>query len=145
MELQEDIIVEISPERVKFFGTAGKMLIPCPATVAALLSEIPEGNLITTTQLREELAVRKNVQATCPPSTQKALKAVANDPANKAPYWRAVKPSGEQMAFLPGGVANQLERLQVEGVEFLISEKTPKVLQFKKRLVNFQPLRISER
>ena len=139
MELQEDIIVEISPEREKFFGCAGKMLIPCPATVAALLQEIPEGKLITTTQLREELASRKNVQATCPPSTQKALKAVATDPANKAPYWRVIKPAGELMAFLPGGIADHLQRLQDEGFDFLMTGQTPQVQRFKSRLVNFQP------
>ncbi len=138
MEIQEDIIVEISPERVKFFGCEGKMLIPCPATVAALLSEIPEGKLVTTVQLREELAARKNVRAVCPPSTQKALKAVAKDTANKTPYWRLVKPSGELMAFFPGGVADQLQRLQDEGVEFIVSGKTPKVQRLKSNLINFQ-------
>ncbi len=139
MELHEDIIVEIPPERVKFFGCAGKMLIPCPATVAALLLEIPEGKLITTAQLREELALRKYVQAVCPPSTQKALKAIAKDPVNKAPYWRIVKPDGELMAFLPGGVADQLQHLEDEGFDFLITEKTQKVLHIKRRLFHFHP------
>lgn len=139
MEFQEDIIVEISPERAKFFGCTGKMLIPCPATVAALLEEIPEGKLITTTLLRAELAARKNVQATCPPSTQKALKAVANDPACKAPYWRVTKPTGELASFFPGGSSAQAEKLKSEGIKIDSPGKTPKVLDFKSKLLDFQP------
>jgi hypothetical protein len=41
MTMQADLIVDIPAERIKFFGTTGKMLLPCPATVAALIEQIP--------------------------------------------------------------------------------------------------------
>ena len=45
---QEDVIVEIPENRLKFFGDAGKMLLPSSATVAALIKKIPEHKLTTT-------------------------------------------------------------------------------------------------
>jgi len=44
----EDQIVDIPKERLKFFGGPGKMLLPGPATVAALIKRVPEHKLVTT-------------------------------------------------------------------------------------------------
>ena len=41
---RKDLIVEIPESRVKFFGRTGKMLLPSPATVAALIKEILSTN-----------------------------------------------------------------------------------------------------
>jgi len=51
MEPPEDQIVDIPKERFKFFGGPGKMLLPGPATLAALVKKIPEHKLVTTNQL----------------------------------------------------------------------------------------------
>lgn len=85
---QEDSIVDIPPERVKFFGTTGKMLLPSAATVAALLSQIPASKLLTTVQLRQKLTAQFKVEGTCPVTTRKALQAVAQDADSRTPYWR---------------------------------------------------------
>jgi hypothetical protein len=53
MELQQDAIVDISENKVRFFGGPGKMLLPDPATVAGLIEKIPEHELITTDLLRK--------------------------------------------------------------------------------------------
>jgi hypothetical protein len=63
---QEDLIVEIPENRLKFFGGAGKMLLPSPATAAALIKKIPEHKLITTGLLCKELTQRFKVRGTCP-------------------------------------------------------------------------------
>jgi hypothetical protein len=55
MEPQEDVIVDIPKDRVKSFGGTGKMLLPSPATVAALIKKIPKCKLITTNLLCKEL------------------------------------------------------------------------------------------
>src|SRR5437868_13382738 len=79
MELQEDAIVDIPENRVKFFGGTGKMLLPSAATVAALIKKIPEHKLITTNFLCQELTHQFEVRGTCPVTTQKALQAIAHD------------------------------------------------------------------
>jgi alkylated DNA nucleotide flippase Atl1 len=91
---EEDLIVEIPENRVKFFGGEGKMLLPSPATVAALIKKIPEHKLITTGLLCKELTEQFKVRGTCPVTTQKALQEIAHDSANQCPYWRVVNASG---------------------------------------------------
>ena len=41
MQPKEDAIVDIPEDRLRFFGGAGKMLLPGPATVAALIEKVP--------------------------------------------------------------------------------------------------------
>jgi hypothetical protein len=94
MVLQEDLIVEIPKNRLKFFGGAGKMLLPSPATVAALIKKIPEHKIITTGLLCKELTEQFKVRGTCPVTTQKALQEIAHDSTNECPYWKVVNPSG---------------------------------------------------
>ena len=53
MTMLEDVIVEIPQNRVKFFGTTGKMLLPSLSTIAALIKKIPAHKLITTDLLRQ--------------------------------------------------------------------------------------------
>ena len=74
MEPQEDVIVDIPKDRVKFFGGTGKMLLPSPATVAALIKKIPKRKLITTNLLCKELTDQFKVRGTCPVTTQKLSK-----------------------------------------------------------------------
>ena len=64
--MQKDSIVDIPEERVKFFGTTGKMLLPSAATVAAVIDKIPAYKLLTTSHLRERLTRQFNVEGTCP-------------------------------------------------------------------------------
>ena len=94
MQPKEDAIVDIPEDRLRFFGGAGKMLLPGPATVAALIEKVPAHKLITTNLLCRKLAQQFNVRGTCPVTTQKALQAVAHDPSNEVAYWRVIKVSG---------------------------------------------------
>ena len=129
MALQEDLIVDIPPERVKFFGTTGKMLLPSAATVEALIAQIPTSRLLTTTQLRQKLTEQFNVQGACPVTTRKALKAIAQDAHSAAPYWRVINQNGGLMTTFPGGAAAQAAHLQAEGL-VIEAGKTPKVKNF---------------
>ena len=134
---QEDLIVEIPENRLKFFGGAGKMLLPSPATVAALLKKIPEHKLITTGLLCKELTQRFKVRGTCPVTTQKALQEIAHDSANECPYWRVVNASGGLIARFPGGVGVQAALLRKEGFAIDTKQKVPKVKGFSESLVRF--------
>jgi alkylated DNA nucleotide flippase Atl1 len=135
--LQEDVIIEIPKEREKSLGTAGRMLLPCPATVEKLLEQIPEGRLITIEQIRKRLADQFEVETTCPFNTKLCLRAIANDPQRGAAYWRVVRASGELIKYFPGGVEGHAGRLQAEGFEIDTERKTPKVRGYRERLVHF--------
>jgi alkylated DNA nucleotide flippase Atl1 len=134
---QEDLIVEILENRLKFFGGEGKMSLPSPATVAALIEKIPEHKLITTSLLCKELTQRFKVRGTCPVTTQKALQEIAHDSANECPYWRVVNASGGLIARFPGGTKGQAAFLRKEGFAIDTRQKVPKVKGFSESLVRF--------
>jgi len=137
MEPQADAIVDIAPSQVGYFGGPGKMLLPSPGTVAAMIKKIPQHKILTTNLLRKQLASQFNVQGTCPVTTKKALQTLANDPTASAPYWRVIKQNGELNAIFPGGVAAQANLLRQEGFTIDTNGKVPRVKQFKASLVRF--------
>ncbi len=137
MAPQEDLIVEIPENRLKFFGGAGKMLLPSPTTVAALINKIPEHKLITTSLLCQELTEQFNVRGTCPVTTQKALQEIAHHSGNQCPYWRVVNATGGLIARFPGGVEGHATLLRKEGFAIDTKQKAPKVKGFSESLVRF--------
>lgn len=140
MQHQEDAIADISKAREKFFGCSGKMLLPSPTTVEALIKKIPQNKLITADLLRKVLADQFRVQATCPVTTQKALKAIANESGKNAAYWRVIKKNGELFAIFPGGAEAQAALLRKEGFTIDATGKAPKVINFSDNLVRFDSL-----
>jgi hypothetical protein len=137
MHPPEDLIVDIPEERSKFFGGAGKMLLPGPATVAALIKKVPEHKLITTNLLCRELTDEFKVRGTCPVTTQKAIQAIAHDATRKVAYWRVIKANGGLMSRFPGGVEGHAALLKREGFAMDRKGKIPKVKDFQKSLVRF--------
>jgi hypothetical protein len=138
MLANDDAIVDIPENRVKFFGRTGKMLLPSPATVAAMILRIPKKKVITTVLLRKTLTEEFEVQGTCPITTQKALQVVATEGENVA-YWRVVNADGGLMARFPGGKEDHAARLRDEGFE--IEEdggKVVKVKGFEEKLVRLE-------
>jgi 6-O-methylguanine DNA methyltransferase, DNA binding domain len=133
--LPQDVIVDISATQKKSLGTSGKMLLPCPATVEAVLQQIPASKLMTTELLRKELAAQFNVDATCPFNTKLCLRALANDASKTLPYWRVLKKNGDLLAYFPGGVFGHAAQLRQEGFIVDITGKIPKVKQVVAHLV----------
>ena len=133
--VQQDTIVEIPLNRVKFFGTTGKMLLPSPATVAAVIQNIPARKLITTDLLRQKLTAQFEVEGTCPVTTQKALRAIANDSCSHVAYWRVINQTGGLIGIFPGGVEGHAALLRREGFTIDTNGKTPKVKQFRESLI----------
>lgn len=143
MSLQEDAIVDIPPSRIRFFGGPGKMLLPSPATVEAVIRNVPENKLITTDLIRQELSAQFRVQGTCPVTTQKALQAIAHDPSKRVAYWRVINKNGSLIAKFPGGVEGHAELLRREGFTIDTNGKAPRVKEFGKSLIHVDdhPLR----
>lgn len=115
-------VVAIPPQMQKRFGR-GKMLIPCPLDIDALIRKTPRGKLITQNQIREKLAAAARADVACPITTGIFVRIVAEAAAEDAragksritPYWRVVRDDGSLFEKLPGGPAAQAEHLEAEG------------------------------
>jgi hypothetical protein len=137
MEPQEDLIVDIPKERIRFFGGGGKMLLPSPKTVAVLIGKVPAHKLITTHLLCQELTDQFKVKGTCPVTTQKAVQAIAHDSTKSVPYWRVIKANGALMGRFPGGVEGQATLLRSEGFAVEQKGKVARVKNFRESLIRF--------
>ncbi len=145
---QEAKIVEIPPRMQARFGK-GKMLIPKPLDVDALIRRVPKGKMATVFQLREALARRSNVDVACPLCTGifVRISAEAAEEERRAgkrsvtPYWRVISSEGRLNPKFPGGIVQQRRMLSAEGHKVLraIGKKAPAVADFQSALVRFQP------
>jgi len=141
---QKPKVVDTPPKMQKRFGV-GKMLVPTPALVDALMQEAPPGKLVTINQIRERLAEDFRVDSTCPLTTGIFVR-IAAEAAEEylvmgrkdiTPYWRVIKSDGSLNEKFPGGVEAQARRLKEEGhiIEPGTGKKPPKVKDFGKYLV----------
>jgi len=134
---QEPKIVDIPPKMAKRFGS-GKMLIPKPLDVDALIRKVRKGKLITQSHIREKLARDFKVQVTCPITTGIFVRIAAETAEEDkqsgkkriTPYWRVVRNDGRLIEKFPGGVKLQAEYLKKEG-HTIISGKGRKKLKVK--------------
>ena len=111
-------IVDV-PERMRRQCGEGKLLIPKPLDVDAAIRRIPEGRVMTTGDLRKELAHQFGADTTCPLCTgmfiRIAAEAAEERGRDKTPYWRVVADDGKLNPKLPGGVESQAKALRREG------------------------------
>lgn len=115
----------------------GKMLIPTPLGIDALVRQVRRGKLVTVNQLRERLARDFQADYTCPLTTGIFLR-IAAEAAEEdlsqgkkeiTPYWRVVKADGSLNEKFPGGGEAQAVRLREEGytIEPGKGKKPPRV------------------
>ena len=140
---QEPKIVKIPPKMVKRFGM-GKMLIPRPLDVDALIRKVKKGKLVTQDQIRKRLAKDFNVNVTCPITTGIFIR-IAAEAAEEdlregkkqiTPYWRVLKADGSLNEKFPGGTKAQAARLRKERnrIQLGKGKKPPRVKDFEKSL-----------
>jgi len=118
----------------------GKMLIPKPLEVDALIRKIQKGKLITDAQIRERLAKDHGADYSCPMTTgifiRIAAEAAEEDLRREVkeitPYWRVIRKDGSLIEKFPGGVEAQAARLREEGhiIEPGRGKKPPRVKNF---------------
>jgi hypothetical protein len=140
---REPKIVTIPPKMVKRFGS-GKMLIPSPLDVEALIRKVKKGKLVTQDEIRKRLAKDFKVDVTCPITTGIFVHIVAGAAEENlregkkqmTPYWRVIKADGSLNEKLPGGVKAQAAHLREEGHVILPGKgkKPPQVKDFEKYL-----------
>jgi alkylated DNA nucleotide flippase Atl1 len=111
------------PQDNRFHSGAGRMLIPAPLQVDALMRQVPRGQVTTINELRAALAERHGADFACPITTgifawiaaHAAEEAAAAGAKRFTPYWRTLKTGGEINPKYPGGMESVVERLRSEG------------------------------
>ena len=101
----------------------GRMLIPHPTEVDALIRKVGKGKLVTLDEIRTVLARKHGVDICCPMTAGIFVNVVAaaaeeDRAAGKrriAPYWRCLKKNGELNPKFPDGCERQRAQLEVEG------------------------------
>lgn len=122
----------------------GKMVIPAPMEVDALMKKVPRGRLITINELRASLAAKHDVNFACPITTgifswiaaHAAAEREAEGARRVTPYWRTLKTGGELNPKYPGGVAGLAQRLRAEGHKIIHKGKRCMVQDYQKALFN---------
>ena len=100
----------------------GRMLIPTPRQVDALIREIPKGAVTTPKLMRKTLANRYGADNTCPLCVGIFLRISAEAAEEQrqqgvediTPYWRVVTEKGKHYPKLPGGADGQGALLESE-------------------------------
>lgn len=143
---QEPKIVDIPTRMQARFGQ-GRMVIPKPLDVDALIRRVPKGRLVTVLQLREELALRSRVDVACPLCTGIFVRIVAEAAEEErragkktvTPYWRVISGEGKLNPKFPGGLNSQRRMLSGEGhkIQKALGKKPPAVAHFAAALVKF--------
>lgn len=145
MKKPAQCVVEILTEDKSKAYPAGRMLIPTPKAVDAIVSTIPKGELLTTDRLRKILAAQNNADYTCPLTTgiflriaaEYAEEQLAGGAKNVSPYWRVIRDDGSLIDKLPGGVEHQAELLGNEGFTFIPKgKKNLRVMGFEEHLTS---------
>jgi len=132
-------IVDVPPKMQNRF-LIGKMLIPKPLDIDALIKRVPNGKLATVIQIRDKLAKDAQVNCCCPLTTGIFLRIVAevaeedlrNGKKEVTPYWRVVRADGSLNERFPGGVQAQAAHLKEEGhiIDSNRGRKPPRVINF---------------
>ncbi len=122
----------------------GKMLIPRPIDVDALMRRVQKGKLVTVDQIRDKLAKDCMADLTCPMTSGIFMRITAEAAEEDlkrgvkdiTPYWRVIKSDGSLNDKFPGGVEAQAARLREEGHTITAGKgkKPPRVKDFEKVL-----------
>ena len=136
--------LEKEQERKVVDTAKGKMLVPRPLDIDALVRKIEKGKLATIDQIRKRLAHDFHAGYTCPLcsgmflriAAEAAEEDLAQGQQHVTPYWRVIKANGCLNEKLPGGVEGQAARLREEGhtIEPGKGRKPPVVKDFERYL-----------
>ena len=137
-------VVAVPPRMQQRFGT-GRMLIPRPLGVDAIMRRVKKGKLVTQSQIRDVLAKESKADCSCPLTTGLFIRIAAETAeedlqAGKkriTPYWRTIKDDGKLNEKFPGGARAQAARLRKEGftIQRGKGKQPPRVKDFQKYLI----------
>ena len=119
-------IVPIPPNRVKFFGGEGDMLLPSRSDVSSALAKVAEGTTTSVSALCDAMAAAADVRGACPVTTKSVLREMATA-GESTPWWRVINKNRGLLAGMPSGPDDQKRRLQAEGVAVADVSGKPRV------------------
>jgi alkylated DNA nucleotide flippase Atl1 len=101
----------------------GTMAIPSPMEVNEIMAGVPEGKIITLTEIRRVVARKHGADIGCPLTcgifswiaAHAAVEEAATGRREITPYWRTLKTGGELNPKYPGGIEEQKKHLESEG------------------------------
>lgn len=108
--MMDESYIKNRPHRVGGILVDQSMLMPSEESVARQIAAVPAGETRSLAQLRADLAALHGAEATCPVTTQRMIKivaerAVADHAGGRAavPFWRVVEPGKPNTERLAGG------------------------------------------
>lgn len=134
-------VVDLPVRMQKNFGK-GKMVIPAPLTVDALIRKVKKGKLVTPKLIRQALARDFKADVCCPLTTgifiricaEAAKEDLEAGRKNITPWWRVVMDDGGLIERFPGGIAAHGRLLEKEGHEIITVKGKRRVNDFEKAL-----------
>lgn len=118
-KLRPEMKHDVQPDR----KGRGQMLLPTPMLVAQEVAAVPEGSLVTMSDLRTRLAAKFDADITCPLMAGIFFGIIAGAAEEQirdgvppiAPYWRVVQDDGTLSQKTPYGSDRHAEHLTAEG------------------------------
>lgn len=133
-------IVELDNEGAKKWG-GNTMVIAPPIDYDELIKQIPKGQLVTTNELRQQIAKKYKTDITCPLTAGIFVNICAwasfQRNENITPYWRVLKRNGELNNKFPKNYKLQKEELEKEGHTIIQNKDKYYVKDFEKYIYNF--------
>lgn len=139
-------IIDVPLRMQNRFGK-GKMLIPRPLDLEAIIKKVRKGKLLTKSKLREKLSFDFKADVTCPITSGIFMRIISEAAEEEleagkkkvTPYWRVINNDGSLNQNFPGGDKRQAEYLKREGhqIEKTNKGKLLRVCDFEKRSVSF--------
>jgi len=124
-------VKEITCEKLIEKTGPGKMVIPAPLELDSIMRAVPEGSVITTSQLRNFMNEKYDAVYTCPLCTgiftriaaSAAEEEVETGTGKGYAWWRTLKTNGELNEKYPGGLERQAAELEKEGHKIRVKGK----------------------
>lgn len=123
-------LVEMTDEKaIKQWGGRTLVIAP-PVDYDKYMRLIPEGKLITSNEIRKQIANDYHADVTCPLTAgifiNMAAWASSQRKTDNTPYWRTLKSDGELNPKYPGGIEEQKTKLEAEGHSIIEKGRTNK-------------------
>lgn len=106
------------PKTIQRYG-GDRMFFAPPLVYDEIMKRVPEGKILTVTEIRDYLAKKNGADFTEPMTAGIFISIAAwadeQRSTNPTPYWRTLKTNGELNPKYPGGIDAQKAKLENEG------------------------------
>ena len=112
--LQQDVIVDIPPNQVRYFGATGKILLPSAATIAAVIDTILANKLILTDLLRKKVLASTPTAKRRRSNNLRIASFASNNPSANLTPFHGTRASCPTFHTRRGTLCGEKRRIQTE-------------------------------